>query len=255
MNPIVSAACSNYKSYMDKILVPATLNFLQKEENKSITLPDVFGTNLFIAHAIDYIAAIRKVDGIQESRSSFVKEFDNLFGVTGGSRFQANKFELIDAINNALKHIQLDESRYKNLTKLYGSISFNCLVPQDGRVLCILDDYRFDYSRVILRPAIRALTEWDFEDLTEILEFARGSDDFIIIETNDQNYDDSDDPIEQMIEYCHPKCADCEEYEDDCMCATYVYNGENGYFNPQFNPNFNFDEVMSRIYGSYSNNS
>ena len=252
MNSILVEACNNYKNYLTHILNPATSDFLNSIEINSVTLHEAFGVNLFVAHAVDYILAIRKADGANESRAKFIKEFDQNFGVIG-SRFSGRKFELIDAINNSLKHVQLDNNRYKNIVELYGPISFNCLAPENGRVLCFLEGYRFDYARAILRPAIRALSGCNFEDASDILEFARGniSIDFESAYEDSFESDEWEDPIDQMIEYCNPNCADCEEPEDACMCATYFFDGKQGSFEPNFDPSFNFDHVMSRISGAY----
>lgn len=50
---------------------------------KRASLHRVFGANLFVAHAVDYIRAIRKADGSKESRFDFIRRFDQLFCVEG----------------------------------------------------------------------------------------------------------------------------------------------------------------------------
>jgi hypothetical protein len=246
MDATVELACSNYRRYVEAIFQPATKNFLRLLEERNLTLHEVYGANLFVAHAVDYILAIRLANGSTEYRSALVKKFDEVFSVEG-ARFQNKKFELIDAVNNALKHIQLDEQRYPDLVRLYGEISFNSLVQEGKRVLCILDGYRFDYARVVLRPAIRALSNWNFEDAEDVLEFASGN---VTIEGTIVD-DDFDDPIDQMIAYANPTCDDCGESSDFCACETYTYNGEAGVFTSNFSKSFDFDSVMSRISGSY----
>lgn len=246
MDPTLSAACENYRAYLENILSPASEEFVRKVSRNEVGLHDAFGTNLFVAHAVDYIQAVRLAAGLQESRTKLVQSFDDRFSITG-TRFGQRKFELIDAVNNALKHIQLKEERYREVIKSYGSISFNCLVQNEGRVLCLLDGYRFDYARVVLRPAIQALTGWDFGSAESILEFARG--DFVV--EAPRPHSEWDDPIDQMIAHCNPSCDDCEEPEDNCMCGTFVYDGKKGSFAPAFDPSFDFDEVMSRISGAY----
>lgn len=248
MDPTIEGACSNYRAYVARILSPVTSEFLKKVASNSVSLHEAFGVNLFVAHAVDYIHAIRKADGSKEGRAAFVKSFDQHFRVEG-ARFRDRKFELIDAINNSLKHITLDEARYKNLIDQYGSISFKCLASENGRVLCFLEGYRFDYARSILVPAISALSGCDFDDDVEVLEFARGK--IQITQDNSMVSYDWEDPIEQMIEYCNPSCSECNEPEESCMCATYVFDGEQGSFEPNFDPTFSFDEVMSRISGAY----
>lgn len=250
MNKSLSDACDNYSTYLKQILNPAAQSFTHKVSVNNAQLHDAFGINLFLAHAVDYIQAIRKAAGKEESRTILVKTFDDHYGVAG-TRLGARKFELIDAVNNALKHIQLDKGRYGELVEKYGSISFSCLVPNEGRVLCILDGYRFDYSRVVLRPAIDALSGWEFEDRDSVLDFALGN---LVISDNSIYGDDEDDPIDQMIAYCNPVCKDCAEHESECQCATFVYNGEKGEFKSNFDGSFDFDGVMSRISGAYRSN-
>lgn len=217
-----------------------------------VELHEVFGANLFVAHAVDYIQAIRIADGIEEKRTELIRTFDKKFSVKG-ARFSNRKFELIDAINNALKHIRLNPKRYPQLEQLYGRISFQSLVEDQGRVICVLDGYRFDYARVVLRPAYQALANWDFDDVEQVLEFARGE--LLLIESTHEDAlmasCDPADAIDQMIAYCNPSCDDCGEEESDCFCAEYVYKGEQGRFESRFQANFDFDYVMSRISGAY----
>ena len=246
MDPTLSSACENYRAYLENILTPASAEFLGKVSRNEVDLHDAFGTNLFVAHAVDYIQAIRRAAGLEDGRAQLVRNFDARFSVAG-ARFGKRKFELIDAVNNALKHIQLKEDRYKAVISSYGSISFNCLVPHEGRVLCLLHGYRFDYPRVVLRPAIQALTGWDFYSAESVLHFARGD---VVVEAAPP-HSEWDDPIDQMIDHCNPSCDDCDEPEHNCLCGTFVYDGEKGSFTPTFDPSFSFDDVMSRISGSY----
>lgn len=246
MDIALSTACENYRAYLANILSPASAEFLRKVSENDVGLHDAFGTNLFVAHAVDYILAIRIADGLQPGRAALVRTFDERFSVSG-ARFGRKKFELIDAVNNALKHIQLREDRHENVISSYGSISFNCLVQHEGRILCLLDGYRFDYARVVLRPAIQALIGCHLGTAESVLEFARG--DFVPEALSPDS--EWDDPIDQMIAHCNPSCDDCNELEDSCMCGTFVYVGKKGSFAPAFNVGFDFDEVMSRISGAY----
>ncbi|QIM49296.1 amino acid ABC transporter substrate-binding protein [Pusillimonas sp. DMV24BSW_D] len=99
---------------------------------EKVELHQIFGANLFIAHVVDYIQAIRRADGIKETRVNLVKKFDQVFSVPG-ARIGNRKIELIDAVNNALKHIRLDPTRYKELEQHYGPISFQSLVQEGER--------------------------------------------------------------------------------------------------------------------------
>ena len=81
-----------------------------------------------------------------------------------------------------------------------------------------MEGYRFDYVRVVLFPAYRALANWDFETTADVLEFARGefnidgwSADDDLMASNDPA-----DAIDQMIAACNPHCLHCDEGEDDC---------------------------------------
>jgi len=105
MDASVELACTNYRRYVELIFGPATRAFGQRLDGDGVRLHEVFGVNLFVAHAVDYIRAIRVADGISESRPTLIREFDEHFSVEG-ARFQNKKFELIDAVNNALKHIK-----------------------------------------------------------------------------------------------------------------------------------------------------
>ncbi|PZP99180.1 MAG: hypothetical protein DI587_11005 [Variovorax paradoxus] len=213
----------------------------------------MFAANFYLAHAIDYLLRIRSADaGSLQPRGAFVKKFDELFSVPGG-RFQNCKFELIDAINNSLKHIELDAHRYTALLERYGAMSFRNLVEEEGLVLCLLSGYRFDYARVVLRPAYRALSGWDLDSSEDILEFARGDfaiDDWKAVDELMAS-DDPSDAIDQMIAHCNPSCDDCGQQEEACRCAEFVYEGEGGSFHSRFRADFDFDLVMSRISGAY----
>lgn len=50
-----------------------------------------------------------------------------IYGV-GGARIGNRKFELIDAMNNSLKHISLDPKRYGGVLDQYGPVTFRSLV-------------------------------------------------------------------------------------------------------------------------------
>lgn len=252
LTPVLEQACNDYNRYIAAIFEPAMVRLKASINAEQVELHEVFGANLFVAHAVDYIRAIRIADGIEESRAQLIRMFDQRFSVKG-ARFGNRKFELIDAINNALKHIRLDPERYPQLEQLYGPISFQSLVEDQGRVLCVLDGYRFDYARVVLRPAYQALANWDFDDAEHVLEFARGGTVLSELTYEDALMASGDpaDAIDQMIAYCNPTCDDCGEEERDCYCAEYVYKGEQGRFESRFQADFDFDYVMSRISGAY----
>lgn len=247
-------ACDDYWHFITYILEPARDDLEAKVSRDEVTLHQVFGVNLILAHSVDYLQAVRSADGIKESRKDLVTTFDEKFSVPGaylGNR----KMELIDAINNALKHIRVDPTRYRSLGERYGQISFQSLVEDEGRVMCHLENYRFDYCRVVLLPAIRALSNWGFDSTEEVLEFARGG--FIVMDASHHpDIFDPDDPstaIDQMIELCSPPCKNCEEAADECRCSRYVFAGEHGRFEPLYTASAGeVDELMSHISPSYS---
>ncbi len=247
----LAQACKDFCHYVEVIVEPAMDSLLASMQRGPLRLHQVFGANLFMAHAVDYIRAIRLADGIGQNRGNLVRDFDEIYSV-GGARI-GRKFELIDAINNSLKHISLDPDRYDELLKRYGQMTFRSLVEEDGLVLCILQGYRFDYARVVLRPAYQALSGIDYDSIDDVLNFARG--DYVLEDwtTVDELMSSSDpvDAIDQMIAHCNPACEDCGEGEADCHCAEFKYDGIEGHFVSSFNANFDFNTVMSRVSGAF----
>jgi hypothetical protein len=242
-------ACADFLQYIRTIVEPARQDLQASVDAGTVVLHRLYGANLCVAHAVDYIFAIRKADGFKEGRKSFVPMMDKVISVDG-ARIRNRKFELIDAVNNAFKHIRLDLERYPEVVKTYGQVSFQCLVQDKGRVLCILEGFRFDYARAVLLPAFEALCDWNFNTPHDIRRFARG--DFVVLPwTPDVHDGDDDDPIDRMISMCNPKCLNCHEYERECQCAEYVFDGKSGKFEARFGSAEEFDDVMSRISGAY----
>lgn len=254
VTPSLQQACDDYCHFIKYILEPARDDLEAKVRGDEVALHQAFGANLILAHSVDYLQAVRSAVGITETRKDLVTTFDVKFSVPGaylGNR----KMELIDVINNALKHIRVDPSRYRSLGECYGNISFHCLVEDEGRVICHLDNYRFDYCRVVLLPALRALSNWEFDSTEAVLKFARGG--FIVMEASyHPDIFDPDDPstaIDQMIELCNPPCKNCEEAADECHCSLYVFAGEHGQFEPLYTASAGeIEELMSHISPSYS---
>lgn len=246
-------ACENYFNYLNGVLRPMKLDLERMIFSGCLKLHHAFSANYFVAHAVDYIHAVRLAGGVVENRSALVRNFDDYFCVSGG-RLASQKFQLIDGVNNALKHIELDGSRYKALEKLFGKISFRCLTESRGKVLCVLDGYRFDHAKVVLLPAIEALTDARLKDATDVLDFAMNpsapKSEVVVMASEWEDWDPSD-AIDRMIDYCNPPCRDCSEFEGDCECGEYVFEGEAASFIPRFDPRFNFSEVMSQISSGY----
>ncbi len=151
-------------------------------------------------------------------------------------------------LNNSLKHVELD-NRHANQEALhhYGPIRFRALTEENGRVYCLLQKYRFDFGRVVLRSVLNPFARLTFSCETDVVDFATGE-----WVWQEEPEIDSEDPIDQMIEHCNPPCANCGESENDCECATFVFDDQEGRFEP-LRPDdyqFDFDAVMSEISGA-----
>ncbi|WP_223508768.1 MULTISPECIES: hypothetical protein [unclassified Pseudomonas] len=246
-------ACEDFEHFIKYILEPAKDDLEALVSKNEAKLHQVFGANLILAHSVDYLQAVRAADGITETRKELVAAFDAKFSVPGA--YLANrKMELVDGINNALKHIRINPARYKGLGERYGQISFQTLMEEEGRILCHLEDYRFDYCRVVLLPALKALSNWEFEGTDDVVRFARG--DYIVsASTPYLDIYDPDDPstaIDQLIELSNPPCVNCDQSHDDCLCAKYVFAGESGRFEPAYAPTAGeIDQLLSHISPSY----
>lgn len=115
-----------------------------------MNLHHVFSFNAILAHAVDYMLFIAKKK-TSTNRKCFIKSFDERYAIDGCSHIN-NKFALLDAVNNSFKHVELDKNRYKHLTERYEDLSFHSFKPDQGKVFFDMPSYRFDYSRVVLRP-------------------------------------------------------------------------------------------------------
>lgn len=253
MTEEIKEACEDYMHYIKFILDPAKLEIEATVRKNGVSLHQAFGANLILAHSVDYLKAIRRAAGIKESRADLIRSFDKLFAVDG-AYISNRKMELVDAVNNALKHIRIKPDRYVDLGDRYGQISFKSLVEHEGRVLCHLEKYRFDYCRAVLLPGLNALSNWNFEGAADVLEFAMG--DIPSSSGGHPSPYDSGDPseaIDRMVEICSSPCRNCEEQADDCRCSQYIFDGEGGRFEPLHSVSeSNFNELMSQISPSYS---
>lgn len=248
LSEMCRSACADYLKYLDTLLVPVFEELKSTSDKRSLKLHQVIGANLCAAHAIDYIIAIRQTLDMKETRGALLPVFDTEYAVAGG-RIKGGKMTLVDAVNNAMKHIRIEPKRYKSLIQQYGQISFECLVEHEGRILCLLDGFRFDYVRVVLLPVLEALCAWRFEGEEDVAEFARGG-------MEDMDFgvysgDDDDDPIDALINACNPTCINCDEGEADCRCAEYVFAGEKGEFEARFATSAELDTLLSAVSGAY----
>lgn len=234
-------------SYIDGVLIPASDEFFSQLSGNNIKLHRAFSFNAILAHAIDYMVFIaKKMTNV--SRSKFIECFDERYAVNGCAHIN-NKFALLDAVNNSFKHVELDKNRYPKLIEVYGELSLHCLKNDNGKVFFDMPSYRFDYSRVVLRP-IATIFNCGLNSTNDIDDFINGR---ICGSTGygcfDYNYE-TRDAIDRMIDYCNPECMDCGEWSEDCDCPSFTYGTRRGEFNPNTDPNFDFDDVMSNISGT-----
>lgn len=253
LSPKLQQACGDYRHFILHILKPAKDDLKLKVRENKVTLHHVFGANLIAAHSVDYLLAVRRAAGIEGDRKALIVTFDEKFAVKG-AYFRNVKMELIDGINNGLKHIRLFPERYVELGERYGQISFRSLDEQDGRVMCHLVKYRFDYCRVVLLPALTALSTWEFDSADDVLEFAKGDFD-ILADANPLDLYDASDPstaIDQMIDLFASPCLNCDETPDSCECEEYVLAGEKGIYEPIHAASADeLDALMAQISPSY----
>ncbi|GAA4356708.1 hypothetical protein [Kangiella marina] len=234
-------------SYLDDVLIPASEEFFNLLSHNELRLHHVFSFNSILAHAVDYMVFIAK-KRTNVSRTSFIKGFDERYAVDGCNHIN-NKFVLLDAVNNSFKHVELDRNRYKQLIDHYGDFSLHCLKPDQGKIFFDMPSYRFDYSRVVLRP-IATIFNCGLKNTNDIDDFINGR---ICGSTGYGNFDydyEAHDAIDRMIDYCNPECMDCGEYADNCDCPNFSYGTKTGKFNANTDPSFDFDDVMSNISGT-----
>jgi hypothetical protein len=236
--------------YMNEVLSPSYKEFQCLMEDNKLSLHHLFSFNSIIAHAIDYMVFIEnKIGSI--GRKKALTSFDEKYSVDG-SKLIEGKFELIDAVNNSFKHIELCEKRYENLITKYGKLTFLCLKAEAGKVYFEMPNYRFDYARVILRP-IASVFDFGMNSKQDLIDFING-DLYGCLDT--ASYDDDydygpHDAIDRMIDYCNPFCVDCGEGGNTCECPSFSYDKISGEFNPDQDPNFDFDTTMSEISPGY----
>jgi hypothetical protein len=234
-------------SYINDVLIPASNEFFNQLRDNNVKLHHVYSFNTILAHAIDYMLFIaKKMTNV--TRVSFTTEFDDRYAVDGCQHIN-NKFSLLDAVNNSFKHVELDRARYKKLVEKYGELSFHCLKSDDGKIFFDMPGYKFDYSRVVLRP-VAAIFDCGIQTTTDIDDFINGR---ICGCTGYGNFEydyEPHDAIDQMIDACNPECMDCGEGFDDCDCLSFIYGGNRGEFSSNVDPNFDFSDAMSNISGT-----
>jgi len=234
-------------SYINDVLIPSSDEFFKLLNCNKVKLHHAFSFNAILAHAVDYMVFIAK-KMTSASRGAFIKNFDERYSVDGCVHIN-NKFALLDGVNNSFKHVELDKERYSALIKKYGALSFHSLKGKEGKIFFDMPAHRFDYSRVVLRP-IAAIFNCGLKSTNDIDDFINGR----ICGSTGYGYFDYDyephDAIDRMIDHCNPECMDCGEGGNDCDCPNFIYGANKGSFNPNTDPSFDFDDVMSNISGT-----
>tara|TARA_R110000737_G_scaffold31063_4_gene49613 strand:- start:9564 stop:10343 length:780 start_codon:yes stop_codon:yes gene_type:complete len=236
-------------SYINDVLVPSSNEFFKLLDKNNVQLHHAFSFNAILTHAIDYMIFIANKTG-KATRGQFIKEFEEKYSVDGSLHIN-NKFRLQDAINNSFKHVELDltQSRYQDLIKRYGELTFHSLKSKNGKIFFDMPYYKFDYCRVILRP-IAAIFNCGLSTTKDIDDFINGRV-FGGTGYGDFDYDyEPHDAIDRMTEACNPECRDCGEGADDCDCPDFIYGANRGEFSGNVDLNFDFNDVMSNISGT-----
>lgn len=235
-------------SYLNNVLKPASEEFFKLIDSNSMKLHHAYSFNAILAHVIDYMTYILKKKKPSITRRYFIKNFDEIYFISG-CNYINNKFELLDAINNSFKHVELRKNQYKDLIHLYGDLSFKSLKANEGKIFFNMPEYKFDYCRVVLRPIAKIFdcglnTTDDIDNFINGRKFgSTGYGTFI--------YDyEPYDAIDRMIDYCNSECMDCGETDQYCDCPSFTYGPSKGEFNPNSDPNFDFTDVMSNISGT-----
>ena len=234
-------------AYLNDVLLPASEEFFSHLSENDLALHHVFSFNAIVAHAVDYMVFIAQKQS-KVCRGSLIRDFDERYAVAG-SRHINDKFTLLDAVNNSFKHVELNKNRYRHLIKQYGDLSFHSLQAAHGKVFFAMPAYRFDYSRVVLRPVAR-IFNCGIKSTHDIDDFINGRICGCSGYVSYNHYYEPHDAIERMIDYCNPECTDCGEAEDNCDCPNYQYITASGDFIPDTDPAFDFEDVMSEISGT-----
>ena len=238
-------------SYIQKVLLPASEEFHELLKIDQIKLHHAFSFTTILTHAIDYMVLIdRELNN--RSRAKLLNEFDEIYLVQGAKHLN-QKFKLLDAVNNAFKHVELDKKRYKNLINEYGTFTFDSLKVHNGRIFFYHPEYKFDYCRIVLKP-IAAIFDCDIKLKDDVVEFLNGKKYGTLHVKQFESYDhkeyDPMDAIDRMIEYCDPKCLDCVEYQAKCECHSFFYANQKPDSNLDIDKNFDLKKTMAKISGT-----
>ncbi len=160
-----------FLAYVNDVLSPASEEFFSLVADNKVRLHHAYSFNAILAHAVDYMVFIASKMR-NAGRTRFIKDFDEKYYVEGCVNIN-NKFRLLDAVNNSFKHVELDTKRYKDLIELYGDLSFHCLKEDKGKVFFTMPEFRFDYSRVVLKP-ISVIFDCGLQSHDNAIDFING---------------------------------------------------------------------------------
>ena len=235
-------------SYIQKVLLPASVEFHELLRLNQIKLHHAFSFTTILTHAIDYLVFIDD-DYKRRTRKTLIEDFDEIYSVQGAT-YVNQKFKLLDAVNNAFKHVELDINRYKSLIDKYGLITFDSLQVRDNNVYFVQKEYTFDYCRIVLKP-IAAIFDCSINTKDDVIKFLNAKK-HGTLHVEDFDYYDNDpmNAIDRMIEYSDPKCLDCGEYQDKCACDSFLYANQKPDSNLDIDKNFDFNETMAQISGT-----
>lgn len=237
-------------SYIQKVLLPASIEFNTLTQLNQVKLHHAFSFTTILTHAIDYMVFIdRELNN--RSRSELIEKFDEIYSVKG-AKYLNQKFKLLDAVNNAFKHVELDQKMKKNISSIdqYGLITFNSLQMHDSKIYFVQQGYKFDYCRIILKP-ISAIFDCDIKTNNDVMEFLNiEKQKTINIEKHacyDNEYYEPWNAIDRMIEYCDPKCLDCGEFQSQCDCENFLYDKKKVAPNVAIDETFDFEKTIAQI--------
>lgn len=225
---------------------------LRTIESGETSLVRAIEKTLVFSCFIDYIKYVwnehkPREDGKLWKPHEVSRDLDEHFGI-GGTEYINHKFRLVCGLANGVKHRVLTNA--VDLDNEYGSIGLSSLIEENNSVFFVADTHKFDYWKVVLRPICNALLNLELTSEQDVVDLVK----LEVIDCGGFDYHDPDDPattIDRMIDACNPECVSCGEAGDDCLCTEYLYKGQQGEFESDIDPNFDFDATMSQISGAY----
>ncbi|MHD0644116.1 hypothetical protein ACYPKM_00600 [Pseudomonas aeruginosa] len=239
--------------YANNILYPAGRDFLERLEKNEVELHHAYSCTFLLAHAMDHIAHCwAKILGEPKPskvRGSVMAWLDDTYGSEGSEHIK-RKFELLDAVNNALKHVELLPDRYKELIQVYGQISSSSLQIRDGRIMFIGKNYAFDFGRVVLRKLIDVFAV-QINELDDVEAFVNCEEPVILMDSGPYGaYGEDVLPSDILIHELSKPCDDCGEGHENCRCELDNFAGTKGEFNPEQTNWSLVNEALEQVSGT-----